>query len=596
MAQSLEVDLIGKSISQRFTDTDKGVVGQWEHNPVCAVVSITSGPGDIVGFASRDAVTNQRRHKFKYDDMLRIIIEFQGAGQSKMDFNIQDVTNQPGWTPDPAGLAQALVDINAWVATCSDGSGGPGSGATEATLQALLTATQAHQDFEVKLVRDTGDGDKTLCEVMEYDEGTDTYTYTYKDVGGAVVVPVGPLEYLDPEAVLNLLLAEMQAITGTDGVAHGASQQGQRILGTDGTNDQQISTDATGAVNVVLSGITGLATETTLALVNSNVQLGNITLNSLLTEFNNEDFATQTTLAALLTAFNAEDFASQTTLAALLTAFNAEDFATQTTSAAILAAIQATNTTLATTNSILQDIDDNTDGLEAIATNALTELQAINLNTDTLEALITAGNVDLAAIEAELLAQGTQLGTIITQLIAANTALGTINTSVITADTNNVTELQNIQTQLTTALASLVAIDGNTAPLEASLTAIEALITAGNIDLASLEATALLIQTNTLNTVTELQTANATLTLLNGQFAGTPSIVRVDISGNGAYVVPASTYNSVQLIVVSSTVSDGTIIYPAGTFEETVPIKGATHPGVTFNATGATAYVKLMTN
>jgi len=246
------------------------------------------------------------------------------------------------------------------------------------------------------------------------------------------------------------------------------------------------------------------------------------------------------------------------------------------TLSAILAELQ-------TQSGILQDIDDNTDGLEALATSSLAELQAINLNTDGIEALLTAGNVNTAAISAELISQSAQLGTIITSLT-------TINTSIQTADTNNVNELQNVQGDLANVITELQAIGVDTTAIEATLNAIETLVTSGNGDLA-------LIQTNTLNTVTELQSIDATLLLLNGQFTGTPTIIRADISGNPAYVVPAGTYYSVQAYVETGSISDGTITYNKKIiFDETMPIKGATHPGVTFNATGATAYVKLMTN
>lgn len=254
---------------------------------------------------------------------------------------------------------------------------------------------------------------------------------------------------------------------------------------------------------------------------------------------------------------------------------------------AVLNAILATNTALSTTNSILQDIDDNTDGLETIAANALTELQAININTDTLEALVTAGNLDLSAISSTLSGQTALLNAIIT-------ILSNINNAVNAGNTANDLNLQAIQTQLVSVIADLGSIDGNTASLEASLTAIEnAINTQSALEIAELTA----IKTNTLNTVTELQSANATLILLNSQFSGTPAIVRVNISGNAAYVIPAGTYFSVQLYVKSGTVSDGTIPHDAGLFVETATIKGATHPGMTLDASGSTeAFVKLMTN
>lgn len=126
----------------------------------------------------------------------------------------------------------------------------PGGIATEPTLQAVLTAIQLQKDFETKLVRDTGNGDKIVQERISYDPGTSIYTYSYTDVGGSVYVPVGPLEYLDPESVLNLLLSSIAATIGIDDSAHGANQQGQRALGTDGTKDQQIKTNVNGELQV----------------------------------------------------------------------------------------------------------------------------------------------------------------------------------------------------------------------------------------------------------------------------------------------------------------------------------------------------------
>jgi len=242
----------------------------------------------------------------------------------------------------------------------------------------------------------------------------------------------------------------------------------------------------------------------------------------------------------------------------------------------------------------LTDINMNTDDLETIANAQLAELQAINLNTDQIEALLTAiqgDTANLPAILTELQNQTVILNSIVTNLTI-------INTSIQTADANNVAELQALQLQLQTDLAAVIlelqSIDGNVAPLEASLTAIEnAINNNATLTLSELQD----INTNLGTVITELQSANNTLLLINNQFGGSPVITRVDISGNGAYVVPAGSYYSIQCWATAGSISDGTITYPVGSvFDETMPIKGATHPGVTFNATGATAYVKLMTN
>ena len=90
----------------------------------------------------------------------------------------------------------------------------PAGLATEATLLSVLNAIIASdQDIEILLVRDTGNADQVVQQITNYETGTPVVTY--KDVNGAAYVPVGPLEYLDPSAVLNLILTELQSSTRT---------------------------------------------------------------------------------------------------------------------------------------------------------------------------------------------------------------------------------------------------------------------------------------------------------------------------------------------------------------------------------------------
>lgn len=95
-----------------------------------------------------------------------------------------------------------LSDI--WNKLATIGAGG--SGATEATLVSVLHAIVASdQDIEILLVRDT----VTLIvyqQITNYETGVPVVTY--KDVNGTPFVPVNPMEYLDPSAVMNLLLTE----------------------------------------------------------------------------------------------------------------------------------------------------------------------------------------------------------------------------------------------------------------------------------------------------------------------------------------------------------------------------------------------------
>ena len=112
--------------------------------------------------------------------------------------------------------------------------------ATETTLAALLAATIAGggQEIEILLVRDTGNNNEILQQITDYTTGTPVVIY--RDVNGNVVTPVGPLEYLDPSAVMNLMLTAIQA-----------------------------------------QGLVPQATEATQLLVDSNIVLGNLTLNEI---------------------------------------------------------------------------------------------------------------------------------------------------------------------------------------------------------------------------------------------------------------------------------------------------------------------------
>jgi len=79
--------------------------------------------------------------------------------------------------------------------------------ATEATLLSVLNAIVASdQDIEILLVRDLGDGGVVVQQITNYETGVPVVSY--KNVDGTVHTVIGPLEYLDPSAVQNLILAE----------------------------------------------------------------------------------------------------------------------------------------------------------------------------------------------------------------------------------------------------------------------------------------------------------------------------------------------------------------------------------------------------
>jgi len=237
---------------------------------------------------------------------------------------------------------------------------------------------------------------------------------------------------------------------------------------------------------------------------------------------------------------------------------------------------------------LLQQIADNTDDLESLAAAANALLTDIELNTANLESLLNDVNTNLGDILIELEAQTVIMNT-------QTSSLTSILNAITAADINNVAELQAIQSDLADLLAELELIEANTDGLEAAIALVEAAITnAGNNTVTELQA--IQVQLNTV--ITQLTTMNATLTSIESQFTGSFGVVRVDISGNPGYVVPAGTYNSVQLIVDPlslATVSDGVIPYPASSITDDTGPNNKLHPGVTFDATGAIAYLKLMT-
>jgi len=159
--------------------------------------------------------TSQGTYPFK--DRKTITITFHDeTSNPSIRFDLEEISNQPGWTLDLAGVIQAVTDICGWITTAT----GPTTGlATEATALNILNAIVASgQDVEVLLVRDTGDSDKVLQQITDYIAGTTVY----KDVNGNIVVPVGPLEYLDPSAVLNLILSQNTSLnTPVTGLVNG---------------------------------------------------------------------------------------------------------------------------------------------------------------------------------------------------------------------------------------------------------------------------------------------------------------------------------------------------------------------------------------
>lgn len=424
----------------------------------------------------------------------------------------------------------SAFDATTWLAWAKDnlgpiaGSGGtsplPAGAATEATLIQVLNSIVSSQDIEILLVRDTGNSNQVVQQIREYDQGTGVWSTRYEDVSGSAYVPVGPLEYLDPSAVLNLVLSELIALNTTDFATETTLAD---ILSDTTSIDGKVATEVTLAALLTAFNSEDFATETTLSQLDSNVALGNLTLNNLLTAFNAENFAQETTLALLA----ATDFATETTLAGIaadITTLTGIDYATETT----LTALNAKFNTL---------------GQKLSAGS-----HPVVLSTEQ-EAILSLIESAVSGLDTSALATEVTLQSAATLLTAIDIVLGQIKT-----DTAN----------LDVALSTLAT--------ESTLSAIETLLT-------SIDGKDFATQT--------------TLAGLLAEYSGSNVITRVNISGNAAYAVPGGTYTSIQLIVTSGTVSDGTITYPEGVFNENAKLN-KTLNGVTFDASGATAFVKLM--
>jgi len=144
--------------------------------------------------------------------------------------------------------------------------------ATESTLLSVLQAIIASdQDIEILLVRDeaVGNGNPVLKQVTNYETGVPVVTY--ENVDGTTYVPtpnpVPVYVYLDPSAVLNLMLTELLTLNA------GGPLATETTLGTVNTNLGSINTNIQ-LSNIelanILTALNGSATEVTQLLVDTS--------------------------------------------------------------------------------------------------------------------------------------------------------------------------------------------------------------------------------------------------------------------------------------------------------------------------------------
>lgn len=130
-------------------------------------------------------------------------------------------------------------------------------GATEATLISVLNAIVASdQDIEILLVRDEGDSDVVVQQITNYQTGTPVVSY--KKVDGTTHTVIGPLVYLDPSAVMNLILTELQVTTAQKTPTHyvGTGTHNVPIGATEISIFNNGTGDATVNATIIPAGVT----------------------------------------------------------------------------------------------------------------------------------------------------------------------------------------------------------------------------------------------------------------------------------------------------------------------------------------------------
>jgi hypothetical protein len=131
--------------------------------------------------------------------------------------NLKDNGNKGNNFPFQLGALQMLKMINDSIT----GGGGGGGLFTEATGLQVLAALQNGQEFEQILVVDQGGvGCPANCPVYIQIRIWDSVNHVfgppvYYDASGAIVVPVGPLQFVNPQFVLDNILTQVTAINNT---------------------------------------------------------------------------------------------------------------------------------------------------------------------------------------------------------------------------------------------------------------------------------------------------------------------------------------------------------------------------------------------
>ncbi len=112
--KQIEISLVDCCIAIR--NVNPTLANSLEYYNIANIKSVV--PIFVPGFGVRQA-DNNRLHPYPFDDKIEIEINFIAESQAPpINFDIQAISNQVGWTADQAGLDQALSDICGWICTC----------------------------------------------------------------------------------------------------------------------------------------------------------------------------------------------------------------------------------------------------------------------------------------------------------------------------------------------------------------------------------------------------------------------------------------------------------------------------------------------
>ena len=149
-----------------------------------------------------------KRYEFNQEFTVLIDIDENPTDLVKIQFDIQNVTNQAGWTANRAGLAQAVADIKAGVASAGSGGGAtvastitPGSKdvTTGGTPEPLIGVSTAITKVDITALSSNTNtivvGDNTVDATLA------TRTGTPLEPGDSVTIEIDDLNkvYIDAE-------------------------------------------------------------------------------------------------------------------------------------------------------------------------------------------------------------------------------------------------------------------------------------------------------------------------------------------------------------------------------------------------------------